>query len=372
MLIFIVQNETHASNFYAIIDKFLETEHTNFHVIHLDKTTHLNTLPPNPPSWSKLLNIESEAPFYHMPRRQRVRWLLRNRKIIAESVRDANLLVIGNDGAIQKMMAERVRANGGRVIMILDGLTLPWPKTLRARLGQNFHLLLNHVVKITGGSFLVPGLLGHSNLDQIFVMDKVVELELRRQGIKTPITTIMLPRFREFVDRFNEKRECRKLAGEPNFLYATSAYAWHALQADARRQAADVQDFLDVAECRHDAQFKIRIHPRDNVHAYESLRLPKNVQLSDIRTPLADDLAWSDLLLTARSSAAYESGLVGIPCGISTARFPVPPKNSYWAMAQHIHLAPKMADIINKYPYPIHKCNINISNDIFNIIRNFQ
>lgn len=336
MITFIVQNETHALNFAPIIRRLLEMNIPEEYLctIHLDHIFGLSTrniiTVPN----QKTLAIPISSPYYHLKGFERLRWLLVNRHLLVQSVSDTTLLIIGSDGAIQRLMANAVRAKGGKVIMLYDGLLHPWPSTLRGRFAYDVKRRINRSAAALNLNHLVPSDIGHSRLDLIYVMNTTVKEILLDQKVSTPIQVISLPRFDAYITQF-EQLCTRDGAVRKHCLYATGSYKWHSQFKEHAQQLRDLDDLQHFAAHHPDWQIRIRIHPREVKAEYTDRSWPNNIELSDSNRWVVEDLAWASVLITARSTVAVEAEIVGVPVMIYTRNFGCPRPNSYFARSTY-------------------------------------
>lgn len=329
-VIFVVQNETHAWNFEAIIRELLMLgiPENKLQVLHLDPIFGLSTRDLISVPNQRTIDIEIPAPYYYLDRLNRLCWILGASSQIKKEVQEAGVLVIGCDGGIQRLMANIVRSRGGKVIMLHDGLLHPWhndellkylTKRAISRIAAAFNL--NH---------LVPSDIGHSNLDLIYVMNSTVKEVLINQGIKTPVQVAVMPRFHNYVEKFKQLRAKHTLPAN-HLLYATGAYKWHGLFKKAKQQEQDLVDLTQFAMKHPDWVIRIRVHPRDRIEDYTYLKWPANVEISHNDRTALEDLAWASVLVTVYSTVAVEAEMVGVPVLIYTRNFGPPEGNSYFA-----------------------------------------
>ncbi len=328
MIAFVVQNETHALNFSPVIHELLKrgVSEKSLRTLHLDTVFGMHTVDlirvPN----QELVEIDIPEPYYRLDHRRRFYWLTRNSHKLVKLVEGVSVLVVGSDGGIQRLLANSVRKSGGKVVLLLDGLLHPWPVKNRAKyiVKRELGKLLTSVYL----NYLFPADVGHSGLDWIFVMNSYVKSLLTAQGVKTPIEVISLPRFDNYLSRFDRLRS-RHAGASKHLLYATGAYKWHGLYRESKFQEQDITDLVDFANIHTDWRVRIRIHPRENKRDY-SREWPVNIEVSGSPISVLEDLAWASVLVTARSTIAFEAEIVSVPVLIYTRNFGDPGSDSYF------------------------------------------
>jgi hypothetical protein len=254
----------------------------------------------------------------------RLKFLYSSRRYIAHVARPFSVLVVGKDGAIQRVLAHEVRKRGGKVALLLDGLLFPWRKAGLGRWPLVIYRKIFRCLDRVGLSCFAPSLVGHSILDLLMVMDESVKSVLVSQGVPGKINVVTLPRFERLLEEF--KLEADKQSKPNETLYITSAFKWHGDCVGGQQQLMDLRDLVHWANKDH--PLAIRIHPRELVEDYAWLRDHDSIRLSPADTSLAADLARARLVVTARSSAAFEAKLVRRHVVILAKNFPIPPTDA--------------------------------------------
>jgi hypothetical protein len=331
MISFVVQNETHALNFAPIVEHLLTTGVSEkcIEVLHLDPIFGMKTYDRIQVPGRRILELPIPEPYYWMSPYRRLTWLLRVAPALHAAVADTKVVVFGSDGGIQRVLANAVRARGGRAILLFDGLLNPWPAAYPARLKSLFKCRLNNLAVRLGLNPFVPADIGHSSLDQIFVMCDPVRAILLDQGVKTPIEVVQLPRLDGYYERFAALRAAGA-GGERRCLYITGAYRWHGMHHFDAIQQRDLVDLRRFAERNPDWRIRVRIHPREDYAAYTGVSWPPNIELSFPERPAIEDLAWASVMVTYLSTMAVEAELVGVPVVLYMANFPALPPGSYF------------------------------------------
>lgn len=344
---FVVQNETHAQNFAPVIDELLKhgVPRQKINCISLDTVTGLTA--------SELIgNVEVlDLPisyginFYHSSGFKRSLWLLRHFRAIRRLVRDTQVVVLGNDGAIQRILLEKVRKRNGRSMLVLDGLLFPWATGLSLDfLKARAKKYLFSAASAVGVNWLFPSHVGHSPLDEIYVMDDYVKGVLEAQ-IGREVKVVTLPRIAALYAGAQSQQRCHGA----NILYVSSAFLWHAREDLDRCQWKDVKDINAYAVAHPETHFRIRVHPREHREHYLDYSWAKNVELTFRETPLIDDMMWSAVVVTAMSTVAYEAKQLGLPVMIYTRNFTLSPKSlfsqdSYYVKSDQLALIEEMVN----------------------------
>ncbi|BDV43443.1 hypothetical protein GURASL_23660 [Geotalea uraniireducens] len=315
-IVFVVQNETHLRNFQAIIDDLIlkGVPRDIIKYISLDSVTGQSVC--NNVSNVDVIGLPIKHPinFYLSGKIRRMLWLIYNYKFIAALGKNIKVLVMGNDGAIQRILLRRVKCQNGFSILLLDGLLFPWQFSFSiksiSRYLKKYLFVLGELLNV---DWLLPSHVGHSSVDQIYVMDDYVKKVLTAQ-VNKEIQTIILPRIRSLV---SEYCQCREHSGF-NVLYITSAFIWHGEVDLAKKQWMDIVDLSEYAYNHPDVNFRIRVHPRESQDEYLKFAYPPNVNLSFKENLLLDDLSWATVVVTSVSTVAYEAKQLNLPVLIYT------------------------------------------------------
>lgn len=319
---FVVQNETHAQNFALVIDELLQlgVPKQRINCISLDKVTGLGAARHLREVEVLDLPVRHDINFYLSSGIRRLIWLLRHYRAIRSLAGDTRVVVMGNDGAIQRILLDGVRRNKGRSILVLDGLLFPWASKLSLDfLKSRAKKHLFSAASRLGVSWLSPSHVGHSPLDEIFVMDSYVKEVLEAQ-IRREVKVVTLPR----IAALYAGAQAKQRSGAMNVLYVSSAFLWHAREDLDRKQWKDLRDINAYAAAHPDFRFRIRVHPREPRERYLEYPWGGNVELTFKETPLIDDLIWSAVVVTAMSTVAYEAKQLGLPVLIYTGNFTLP------------------------------------------------
>ncbi len=237
-------------------------------------------------------------------------------------------VVIGMDGAFERILLQEVRSRGGFTALILDGPILPAPCLRRgrgaawsARRWLRFHARRLGLAAgcAVGLEPYVPGLLAHTPLDRIYTMGRFTTRALAAHGIPTLLETHGIPRLAE-LGRSAESAE--RVEHRPGrVLYASTAFRWHDEPHLDRCQRRDLEALAGALPAAG-WELHVRIHPREDRSVYRDLACRPGVHVSPPNVPLADEIAAAEAVVTSISTAAVEALGLGRPVWIHLGAFP--------------------------------------------------
>lgn len=232
---------------------------------------------------------------------------------------DDNILVVGNDGTIQRYLNNYFQLH--KFYIVCDTVIGPQKKKYIA-----YKRVFDLASKLKISHFL-PGLSFHTQNSGVFVCNQNSMLLLKDRGVSSPIYVAEMPVHRKNAKEFELLKSSRSSDGN-NVLYITSAYIWHRKLEEDTYQRLDIEDLISHFGNNTSWKVKIRIHPREEIADYAWIEKKcSNISISH-STPLVDDLLWCDKLITAMSSVAYESKELGINTYIYRKNFGQLPKSS--------------------------------------------
>lgn len=241
-------------------------------------------------------------------------------------------VVVGMDGAFERLVLKRYRDTNRFTAILWDGLVTRQPRLFQAptrpdpltelawRVQRWSHFagrrtLLRAASRI-GGEAYVPGLGGHTPVDTIYTMGRFVTDAFRSQGLTTAIETTGIPRFAGLA-RAEPPPPRDRIA-----LYLTGSFLWHDEVALDQCQQRDL-DALAAALPHSGWHLRIRIHPREDVSRYARFRGQSGVTLSvSSESPAWDDLSRARATITAMSTAGLEGLALGRPLIVYLGAFP--------------------------------------------------
>lgn len=233
--------------------------------------------------------------FYRLKSIERINYLFLLRNSLKDISKNYDLIVFGNDGAVQRLLNYYVQKAGNKTVIVLDGMISDYGYSLNDIIFnsdnkfQDVKLLFkNKLVEIISKSFsgtalspFLPNLIGSSNINEIYTIGphskKVIEA---RKHKSTAIFDFGLP-------RMSNKHPNKLIETTSNTVcYITGAYKWHGLHSYDKYQHRDIQMLI---ECLN--KFKpssivlyIRIHPRETSADYAQYFKNDNVFMDECVT----------------------------------------------------------------------------------------
>jgi len=256
---------------------------------------------------------ESQEPIYKMKYIQRLINIINNQNKINKCIDITdNILVIGNDGAIQRLLINRFKTF--KTFIVAD--TYISASINRGKLLRWIFQLFT-MIKL---SHLVPGVSYLSKSDAIFVSENYYKKLLMLHQKRSPVYNVEMPIHRNNFKEFISKKESLPKINSKKIIYITSAFKWHRMYKEHKYQQDDIRDIINHFD--NSVTIKIRIHPRETFNDYKWI---ENMGLNNIQTTynndLITDLAWCDLLVTSMSSVGVEANNLGIPIYIYVNNF---------------------------------------------------
>ena len=234
---------------------------------------------------------------------------------------DDNILVVGNDGAIQRYLNNYFHLF--KFYIICDTIIFPQKKIYIV-----YKIVFDLASKLKLSHFF-PGLSFHTQNSGIFVCNENSMSLLKDRGVSSPIYVAEMPVHRKNAKEFELLKSSRTSNGN-NVLYITSAYVWHRKLEEDIYQRLDIEDLISHFGNDTSWKVKIRIHPREELANYAWIEKKcSNISISH-SIPLVEDLLWCDKLITAMSSVGYESRELGINTYIYRKNFGQLPKSSIY------------------------------------------
>jgi len=321
--LFVVQNDTHAKNFDVMARQLVAAGET-VAILLLDGATHENTeqfLAAELGAFVRRIERTDHA-FYRSRAWDRVRTCKRLRSWARAEIGCFDRVVVGNDGAMQKIIIKAARIRNGecRVSIVLDGLL-----TREKGWGARAKRRIQRVAERLGVDEFVPSTVGASTLvDDITVMHSSVADVLRFHRVAAPrITVAPLPRHAAL-----RSTGTKASSTATRVLFLGSAYLWHGEYAGHRQQLLDFAAFSSFAGRSPNFECRLRIHPRDDASCYAEVDR-SSVHVSDGSNSLEDDLAWADVVVASRSSGLFDATLAGRRALVYTAHFPAPTDDAF-------------------------------------------
>jgi len=276
-------------------------------------------------TWSQARLPLLDPPFARRSFLSRLHSVMRLAPVLAGLSREYHAIVVGMDGAFERVLLREARGDGRFTALILDGPILGAPRlrtgpgaAWSARRWLRFHGR-RALLKLTGALGLepyAPGLLAHTPLDRIYTMGAFTTHTLAGHGLHAALETTGIPRLAELAG------EPLDLEPEPNrVLYATAAFRWHDEPWLDRRQQHNLEALAEALP-RAGWELHVRLHPREDPERFRALVGRPGVLVSPASRPLIDEIAAARAVVTSVSTTAIEALGLGRPVFIHLDGFP--------------------------------------------------
>ncbi len=276
-------------------------------------------------TWSQAPLPQLNPPFARRSFPGRLRCVLRLAPQLAGLSRQYQAVVVGMDGAFERVLLREARREGRFTALILDGPILGAPRlrsgpgaAWSARRWLRFHgrRALLKLCCALGLEPYAPGLLAHTRLDRIYTMGAFTTRTLAGHGLHATLETTGIPRLAELAG------DPLDLEPEPNrVLYATAAFRWHDEPWLDRRQQHNLEALADALP-RAGWELHVRLHPREDPERFRTLVGRPGVFVSPASRPLFDEIAAARAVVTSVSTTAIEALGLGRPVFIHLDGFP--------------------------------------------------
>jgi hypothetical protein len=261
------------------------------------------------------LNLYEQS-FYKLNFFQRIRYLLIVGGRLKTLPLKYDLLIIGNDGAIQRLLNFEFHQRNRKTVLILDGLISDYSFSLkdilkysRQKLSDIKQYLKNNLSKKTSVLFsnsklspFMPSIIGAANVNVIFTIGTHSKQVLNKYANpNTKIYAHGLPRMSIENCTPSEK------SIQNSICYFTGAYKWHGLFSYDKYQHQDIQMIIKCLKEKKNDNIKLylRIHPREDRADYKRYLEEHNVYFDTTETA-EEALTTYGLLLTQISTVIVQ------------------------------------------------------------------
>ena len=270
-------------------------------------------------------------PFAMLPLRERWSAVRSRRSDVIAAAGDHDAVIVGMDGAFERLVIKRYRDARRFTAILWDGLVKRQPRLVEApavpdrdtwwRVGLWWHFAsrrtLLRVAHRLGGEAYVPGLGGHTPVDAIYTAGRFVTEAFRSQGVASAIETTGIPRFAPLSGKAPARAFVHRSA-----IYLTGSFLWHDEVAFDRYQQRDL-DAIAGALPGQGWELTIRVHPREDRARYARFRGQPGITVSETAdVPLWDLLSRADVVITAMSTGGLEALALGRPVVVYLGLFP--------------------------------------------------
>lgn len=306
-IIFVIQNESQGENFSAISRQLHVKFNKEFYVrgIYLDNFMGQNLydrfkdeLP------GDLIPAKIKRPFYLESYYVRLLNVIRYKRHIKRLNLSADIIVIGNDGALQRATIEVIRPSSKKATCILlqEGILNSFISNK-----DKLKIFLQKILRLINLSSLAPSVNGCYPVNRIISFD--------RQWLNSPLVKSnssdrrwrLMPRHLELIK--HQKVSNRDKIDSIRILYATSAYKWHGKYAEHSMQIKEVRSLATWAKNHPKivSRIRIRVHPRENYQDWVNLLRDFQVDITGSDVALKDDISWATHILSARSTVLVDA-----------------------------------------------------------------
>jgi hypothetical protein len=255
------------------------------------------------------------VPFYQQRRLDKLLTIARHRRKVCRLVADAEALVVGVDGAFERVAIEALQRRGRPTFVVMNGPGT-FRKLGRARLGA-----ARAAQRLGLGEF-GPGAIGQTFVTRYFVPGSYHRDAMLYAGTRRELVSATgLPRFAPLVETWRarvEGRAPRRVAEPsqrpPSVLYLGTALDWHSYQELSDRHFEQVEVLAELS-CHTRGRLAItyRPHPRESERELARVRCLPGMTMMPTGAPLATVLPDFDLTLSAASTALFEGIAAGVP-----------------------------------------------------------
>jgi hypothetical protein len=302
--LYLIQNDTHLKNFKGLItdaDCFIDIGRL------ISQELSINEI-----KFGKELHLKGEGSrFYFLNFIQRIIFLITFKRNNQQALSQLNFdkVIIGNDGAIQRLIIDSLPNKNIPVEMWLDGIV-----SLKSSYYRNgIKIILGKFAALFSCSYFFPSVIGfYERIVYLNVMDDSVKAEYLRYKSFINIDNInvtLFPRHKYLVDLANEFKTKNVKKAKKRVLYLTSAWLFHNHKKEHKYQLSHVKELLRLSKTNESYEFKIRVHPREDKSDY-SFVPSNNMSLLE---SFEDDLCLADCVISARSTGLFEADKIGKP-----------------------------------------------------------
>jgi hypothetical protein len=280
---------------------------------------------PDGVTWSQARLPRLDPPFAQRSLPGRLRCVRRLAPRLAGLTRTYDAVVVGMDGAFERVLLREARRRGLVTALILDGSLLAPPRlrtgpgaAWSARRWLRFHVrrTLLRLTCVLGLEPYAPGLLAHTPLERIYTMGAFTTRTVEAHRLGAAVETTGIPRLAQLAG------EASDLEPEPNrVLYASSAFLWHDEAWLDRCQQRNLES-LAAALPEAGWELHVRLHPREDPERFRALAGRTGVFVSPASRPLLGEIAAARAVVTSVSTAAIEALGAGRPVWIHLDGFP--------------------------------------------------
>lgn len=264
-------------------------------------------------------DLTGGRPFYRQTWIKRLYTVFKYRKWLKANAITGDVVIIGNDGAFQRATVDFLNSTRKRALAVLlqEGLLdnrftcISYLKTLIIRILTKFHM-----------SSYFPSVNGAYPVDRVISFDKAWLESSFVKYFHHDRRWRLMPRQESLLSGFSKKQTCNLTK---NILYITSAYRWHRKYKEALLQEQEIVSLIQWAMRQSNVNLRIRLHPHEPIDDWITI-IPKDVkdvvELTSSDRELSEDLAWCDVVISARSTVLIDAYYAGYDVRGTAVMFP--------------------------------------------------
>jgi len=296
-LLAIPQNEAHVETLGWLVPELL-SRGISVRALDLDSVFHQGIdLASVPGIETSVIEHHSEEAFYRLHPIRQIRTIRELGPAVRSHAAGADIVLVFNDGALQRVALREARRRGRQAAVLLDGMISNYRETVSLPRRALRHA--GRMLAYSNIGSMFPSEIGMSPADRMFVIGTHSAEVLRRRGASArEIIATGLPRFPE------EGAAGRRTPAR--LLYLTGAFGWH---GSPHLHAAQIEDVRLLGALASEVGYRltVRVHPRDDSRAYQ----PSSHAVVSAARPLRDEINDTDIVLSLASTGLLEAIAIG-------------------------------------------------------------
>jgi hypothetical protein len=251
-------------------------------------------------------DVKLNKPFPFLSGGEKIRFVRRYMGKIEDLVRNADAVITGIDGTLQRAFVSKAKKHNRKAFQIL--ISLVFDQDMRASTLKD--KIIFSVLSMFNKNYYYYGKICSAPFEKVFVCGDVVKEALISGGVKSDkIVVSGIPRFASLYSN-NRADECN--TNKFRILYLCGAYGWHRDYDGEHIEKHAMETVLDVVNGRDDVHVTFKIHPRADLKCYEWLKPNNRVSLEN-SCNLVEMYPSHDLVVSLRSTCMFESVVAGTP-----------------------------------------------------------
>lgn len=324
-VLFFPQNDSHIPNMQPISEWLLNN---GFGVTYIDASRIYHQKLSIANKYHTIIPLLSlEHSFYQLSSRKRLKYVYRFNKEISDSlISEYDILIIGNDGALQRVLINHFRKHNKKIVLLLDGVIsdyslsfrdiyhyskTPIQDTLNLWKAKLKRLCIKQCARTSLSPYL-PSFIGISPVSDIFVMGTHSKEVVQQVNSWANIYDWGLPRFQQHGENYSSIHSSNKVC------YFPSAFKWHGLFAKDKAQHQDIELCCELIhninqKSNCGLQFVIKMHPREKIEDYIFYAEYYDFVHIESELSVQDCFKTCSLFLSNLSTVIVEGLAIGVP-----------------------------------------------------------